>query len=79
MQESHKQISDPGACWAALEKYVGRKLRTARRQWDSHSRPTGPTGRELCSYWEGQYVALTNLNKKMKACKTNDQAEERRR
>ena len=62
--------------WAAMEKYVARKLSDARRSWDSYSRPAGPTGRELCSYWEGQYVALHKLKMRMKLCnkaKPNDQ------
>ena len=65
--------------WDALSEYLERKKREARRKWPT--RGSGPTWRELSSYWEGQYVALVKLQKRIarivKAHPNNDSATNR--
>lgn len=49
---------------SSLENYVTRKLRMARREWDSLSRCLDRYY-PLRDYWEGQYDALSRIQKRL--------------
>lgn len=51
-------------CCAALAVYFERKKREARRKWSSRTGGS-PTKLQLASYWEGQYVALVKLQRRL--------------